>query len=730
MKTRLNIKFLAAWFLGVTMLVSCTDNAVLEAPEVLQEETSSVATLIAGLSNEGENSRLAYEKSGGAIKISWAEGDELTANPNPTNTTYAYPFSLSSGIGTSTGAFSCSTPINSYLPQNVQSEGWKVYYPGSIKYDQDWFDKSYVGQTQNGDDNIDHLKNYHSIRLSINGSVTFDNTYIDFNGENVEESMCMKFVLSNFPSSIPKKIELMYMDEKGKFESCFHVYNFPNEYYTGTTPHGDVTPIMPLELSGFSENTTELTAYMMLSNSPINVVAGGKFRVNLTTLTDKYYCDVNINNNVTLEGGKLHSITCKNWTAINALDGFASSDNVKVLQEKTTGNGTDIIIMGDGFNEEQFGVDDEDYAAVMQRAYEDFFSIEPYAALQNYFNVYVINAVSEDSHDAEPYWSGGSQGNGAQNGATNRSANTVFNTQFIPGKTSITGNDATALNYAMQAIRSKGGSGGTAVTNEAEVYRRANTALIMVMVNVKAHAGTCGLVWTDGSDYGDAYSVAYTALGSDGTGAGCKWTTIHEAGGHGFGKLADEYGGNVYTTFLPTEWEKLVNHHNYGVNRNVNKHWCVEDETDWGNPNWVITKQEDLYWSELLSNEYLYKNELSNTSIAEGLGMYRGAMTFEKLYCRPTYNSVMRDQFAANGQFFNAISRWAIWYRLMKLTGTGSYANFKSSLSDFINFDKTLTIEKSKNTSSRGVLRPQEYKPLAPPVMIKARWENGRLITE
>lgn len=710
MKTRLNIKFLAAWFLGVTMLVSCTDNAVLEAPEVLQEETSSVATLIAGLSNEGENSRLAYEKSGGAIKISWANGDVLTANPQPVDKTYVYPFSLSSGIGTSSGTFSCSTSIN------VQSNVWKVYYPGSIEYDQDWFEKSYVGQTQNGNDNMDHLQNYHSIRLSINGSVTFDNTYIDFNGENVEESMCMKFVLSNFPSSIPKKIELMYMDEKGKFESCFHVYNFLNEYYTGTTPHGDVTSIMPLELSGFSENTTELTAYMMLSNSPINVVAGGKFRVNLTTLTGKYYCDVNINNNVTLEGGKLHSITCNNWTAINALDGFASSDNVKVLQEKTTVNGTDIIIMGDGFSKEQFGNGNEDYAAVMQRAYQDFFSIEPYTALKNYFNVYVINAVSEDSHDAEPYWSGGSQGNGAQNGATNRSANTVFNTQFIPGKTSITGNDATALNYAMQAIRSKGGSGGTAVTNEAEVYRRANTALIMVMVNVKAHAGTCGLVWTDGSDYGDAYSVAYTALGSDGTGAGCKWTTIHEAGGHGFGKLADEYGGKSWGEVTTQIWYDLDNEHSCGVNRNVDKFVSAGNAVSSG---WPQTTESNVYWSSLITG---YESE--------GLGLYEGAKTYNSLYCRPTDNSVMRDQFADNGQFFNAISRWAIWYRLMKLTGTGDYTDFQSSLSDFIEFDNTLTISKNINTGSRGVLRPQEYKPLAPPVMIKARWENGRLITE
>ena len=109
--------------------------------------------------------------------------------------------------------------------------------------------------------------------------------------------------------------------------------------------------------------------------------------------------------------------------------------------------------------------------------------------------------------------------------------------------------------------------------------------------------------------------------------------------------------------------------------------------------------------------------------------MYKGAYTYNHMFCRPTYNSVMNHQFGANGQSFNAISRWAIWYRLMKLTGTGSYANFKSSLSDFIKFDNELTIIKNQAVS-RGVMAPQDYKPLPPPVMIKGEWINGSLVTE
>ena len=128
-------------------------------------------------------------------------------------------------------------------------------------------------------------------------------------------------------------------------------------------------------------------------------------------------------------------------------------------------------------------------------------------------------------------------------------------------------------------------------------------------------------------------------------------------------------------------------------------------------------------------NTYEYKNELEVSGKGEGLGIYRGANTYDNLYCRPTKNSVMRSQFDTNGNFFNAISRWAIWYRVMKLTGTKSYKNFESSLNDFIEFDEGLTIIKNA-PEGRGVLDLKELKPLAPPVLIKGEWINGCRVLE
>lgn len=369
--------------------------------------------------------------------------------------------------------------------------------------------------------------------------------------------------------------------------------------------------------------------------------------------------------------------------------------------------------MGDGFAADQFGKGGN-YEKVMLKAYEDFFSIEPYRSLKHYFNVYYINAVSDENHDAEPYFDSW----GAQNGAVNGSASTVFSTQFTPGATTITGDNDAALEYAMQALRAKGGKGGTECNDEQEVSIRANQSLIMVMTNVHCHAGTCNMVWTYGSDYGNAYSIAYTALGNNDD-EQCRWTTIHEAGGHGFGKLADEYGGYRYTSFNTSIWYNLRNNHSYGVSRNINEHWTEEEAAGWNGFDWPYTTSSNVYWSELLNEDLGYVT-------SESLGIYKGANTLEHMFCRATPNSIMRNQFADDGRFFNAISRWAIWYRLMKLTGSTSAPDFKSSLDEFLAFDRTITVDTDART--RSISHDPGMLPLAPPVQIEGRWEDGRLI--
>jgi hypothetical protein len=395
---------------------------------------------------------------------------------------------------------------------------------------------------------------------------------------------------------------------------------------------------------------------------------------------------------------------------VENIDGFDDPDNgIVVLQEATKGTGTDIIIMGDGFSKTHFGKGGN-YEQIMHMAYEGFFSVEPYASLKDYFNVYYINAVSEDDHDAQPL----------ANGAIQGKANTVFATQFKQNSTSITGDDKCVLSYAIQAIRHKGGKGGTACQDENEINTRANSSLMIVMVNVECHAGTCSMLYSGRTDYCQEYAVAYCSLSNSIDNR--RLTLIHEAGGHGFGKLGDEYGGSFINSFSANDWDNLKLIHEWGVNRNVNEHWTAEEKADGWSVNLrdTYTNESNVYWSELLSTSYDY-------DYSEGLGIYRGAKTYDNLYCRPTMNSLMRSQFDTDGKFFNAISRWAIWYRLMRMTNSTNSTSFKSSLNEFITFDATLTIDKNGSAITRSS-DTEDLLPLAPPVMKKAAWRGNELI--
>lgn len=503
-------------------------------PETTENE-EIILRITASLSGDDSETRLGYYEDGKAIKTLWEYGDILTANPSPGSNKNAYTFTLSDGAGTATGVFECKTTPNGYLPHNYHSNAWTIYYPGNmIKDEADYLAFSYNGQVQTGDNSLEHLEKYHSIRLvctDIETSTGFYNTFIDFSGEQANESSCLKLCLSGLPQMTPAELSIEYSAPSGKNSYCFHTYNYLTTWWSGAgNPNSETSNKMTLKLEGFSP-CTSLTAYMMLSNYPVDLHAGGTLRISVKSDEGKkYICEKTLRSDATLEGGKLHKISGAGWkeTEIGTIDGFDNpEEGIVVLQEATEGQGTDIVIMGDGFSKSHF--ENGNYEKIMKKAYNDFFSIEPYASLKEYFNVYYINAVSEEDHDAVPT---------GLNGAQQGDAKTVFNTEFKEGSTNITGNDNAVVAYAEQAIRVKGGKGGTECSAN-DVSSRANKALMIVMVNVECHAGTCDMVWTNGSDYGDGYSVAYTALHTDEEGR--RWTMLHEAGGHGFGKLSDEY---------------------------------------------------------------------------------------------------------------------------------------------------------------------------------------------
>ena len=112
----------------------------------------------------------------------------------------------------------------------------------------------------------------------------------------------------------------------------------------------------------------------------------------------------------------------------------------------------------------------------------------------------------------------------------------------------------------------------------------------------------------------------------------------HEAGGHGFAKLADEYVGQSGSSITEDVKGNIKRFESYGWYRNV-------DFTD---------DPSSVKWSHILADERY---------AAEPEGIYEGALGCASGVWRPTAESVMRDN---QGQF-NAPSREAIWYRIHKL---------------------------------------------------------------
>ncbi|MBE6186454.1 MAG: redoxin domain-containing protein [Rikenellaceae bacterium] len=332
---------------------------------------------------------------------------------------------------------------------------------------------------------------------------------------------------------------------------------------------------------------------------------------------------------------------------------YSKDGEVKQLQTATKGDGIDIVLMGDAYSDRLIA--DGTYDQTMQTAMEKFFEVEPYKSFRDHFNVYSVTAVSKN----EVY--------------TNTSE-TAF-AGYFGGRTHVGGNDQRVFYYAEKAIGAE----------------RMDDALIVVMMNSVVYAGTCYMYDpTDNDDWGDGVSISYFPIGVDDT--ALAQVLHHEAGGHGFSKLGDEYAyeetGNV------PEWEiesaRIMA--TYGWWKNID---FTNDPTK-------------VKWNHFLTDSR-YTND--------GLGVYEGAFTYWTGAYRPTQNSIMNTNVGG----FNAPSRESIYYRIHKL----AYGeDWEYDYEEFVEWD-------AKNrTTTRGIPYrldiPKDFQPTHPPVVVKSSWRNAK----
>ena len=603
----------------LAVLAGCTkDNLNTYVPENHQEG-SKVMEISAVLGQETSSTKLTfYEGTDSAnhkiLQSKWFESDAIIITPDAGDASKSVVFNIIRGQGTGSGIFKGEKELTSV------SKTWTVYYPASVRSDADFNAFSFSNQVQNGNDNTSHLSALNLMRkeytFATEQSVP---STISFSGDGFEQSSCIKFSLSGFPTSIvPKSLK-------------FEVYNYA--IWAWSQLSKEVKEEVYFSQTMFFSNvqaTSSLTAYMMIPPTKQTFSKGHSIRLTIEGSDGtKFVTERRLPEEMSIDKGTYNTMSIKkNWINDTGIDGTWGTFQLPTAD--VANKYCNIIIMGDGYTSEDYqGGENCKFIKDARAAYEAVFSIEPYKSLKDYFGVYYVNVVSgQKIHTIGKY----------SNGAENVDTHTPFEVTFTPNATDTKGYDTRVLYYAEKI----------GALTEDQVCR----SVMCVIANTYCHAGTCMLYYgRSASDYCENYSIAYCSLGNEGADQqeDFRLCVIHEVGGHGFGKLADEYIKPEYYSNPTNAWNNLRSLHGRGIYHNVDK---FEDG---------ITVVGDTPWAALA--------EISIYS-PEQIGVYDGAYAVLKDFCRSTPNSIMREASpTVNSDYFNAVSRKQIYHRVMRLSG-------------------------------------------------------------
>lgn len=332
---------------------------------------------------------------------------------------------------------------------------------------------------------------------------------------------------------------------------------------------------------------------------------------------------------------------------------YSADGTVHTLQRATEGNGIDVVLMGDAFSDRLIA--DGTYAAKMQAMMDALFTEEPYKSFKDYFNVYYVDVVSKNETFTEE---------------------TALSTWYGEG-TTVGGDDDKVFGYARNVLSEE----------------RMDEALILVMMNWDYYAGTCYMYCMKDGDYGRGPSISYFPYSS----AKSVFTgvVLHEAGGHGFSKLLDEYADRNSRLEVPAETkESIVAMEPYGYGKNI------DFTNDPEKVKWKLFMQDNRYADE-------------------GLGCFEGGLTYGYGVWHPTEQSIMNGNVGG----FNAPSRYAIWYRIHKL----AYGpEWNGTYEDFVTYDLAARTKSTKAAqAARRSYVEKPLPPLAPPVIINGSWRDA-----
>ena len=289
------------------------------------------------------------------------------------------------------------------------------------------------------------------------------------------------------------------------------------------------------------------------------------------------------------------------------------------LQKATKGNkgGINIVLLGDGFNAKDIA--SGDYLKDIKQEVEYFFGIEPYKTYRDYFNVYTAIPLSAESGV----------------GTVNTIRYNRFNTTFTGG-VGLKADYDEVFSYAL----------GAPTVNKGNL----NQTLIIIVPNSTDYGGICQM-WQDGS------AIAFCPQSTYGYPLDTRGVIQHEAGGHGFGKLGDEY---IYHNAFIDACSCSCCGHESAIIAAKSHGWYDNLE--------LTGKMHSVGWSHLI-----FDNRYSDI-----VDIYEGGFMHSRGVFRSEPNSCMNN----NIPYYSTISRESIVKRIK------AYAGEAYSFEDFVKNDK------------------------------------------
>ena len=310
------------------------------------------------------------------------------------------------------------------------------------------------------------------------------------------------------------------------------------------------------------------------------------------------------------------------------------------LQKASKGRngGINIVLLGDGYNAKDIA--DGDYLKHIKQEVEHFFGIEPYKTYRDYFNVYTAVPLSTETGV----------------GTVNTIRYNRFSTTFTGG-VGLKADYDEIFSYAL----------GAPTVNKDNLKE----TLIIIVPNSTDYGGICQM-WPDGS------AIAFCPLSTYGYPLDTRGVVQHEAGGHGFGKLGDEY---IYHNAFIDACSCTCCGHVMEFNNAKSLGWY---------DNLSLTgKMHNVGWSHLIFDD----------RYSDIVDIYEGGYMHNRGVFRSEQNSCMNNDIP----YYSTISRESIVKRIKR------YAGETFSFEEFVKYDKRDAGDVTRGVNTDNKLNAHTY---------------------